>query len=47
MHAGDVRAKRLLHFPYTLLYRIVGQYLFVLAVASQLRDPSSYDDRLA
>lgn len=42
----DVRAKRLLHFPYTILYRVVGESVFVLAVACQLRDPDAYDDRL-
>jgi hypothetical protein len=43
----DIRGKRLIHFPYTVLYRIVGEFVFVLAVASQLRDPASYDDRLS
>jgi plasmid stabilization system protein ParE len=41
----EVRGKRLLHFPYTILYRIAGQHLFVVAIAHQARDPELYGSR--
>ena len=41
----DVRAKRLSRFPYTILYRVTARRTFVLAIASQLRDPEAYADR--
>ena len=42
----DVRAKRLMHFPYTILYRVVGrEAIFVLALSNQARDPEFYEAR--
>lgn len=43
---GEVRAKPLAHFPYTLLYRVLPRHIFVLAIASQMRDHTFYSDRL-
>lgn len=43
----DVRAKTLAHFPYTILYRVIGDRVFVLAIAHQSRDPEYYSDRLS
>lgn len=44
--AERTRAKVLRGFPYTVLYIVEGQTIFVLAVANQYRDPAHYDDRL-
>ncbi len=41
----DVRGKRLLHFPYTILYRVDGQHVFVLGIVHQAQDPESYASR--
>lgn len=47
VRVNDIRGKRLAHFPYTVLYRVIGNHIFVLAVACQLRHPAHYDDRLS
>jgi plasmid stabilization system protein ParE len=46
-HAGDTRAKVLLHFPCSILYRVVGNRVFVVAIADQRRDPDYYADRIS
>lgn len=46
IRAGATHAKTLAHFPYTILYRIVGEWIFVVAIANQARDPEFYADRL-
>jgi len=46
VHSGDTRAKTLLHFPYTILYRVVGSRIFVVGIADQRRDPDYYADRI-
>lgn len=47
IHAGDTRAKVLLHFPYSILYKVVGNRVFVVAIADQRRDPDDYADRIS
>jgi plasmid stabilization system protein ParE len=42
---GEVRAKTIRHFPYSILYKVVGDTLFVAAVANQHRDPNYWHDR--
>lgn len=43
----DVRAKTLAHFPYTILYRVIRDRVFILAIANQSRDPDYYANRLS
>jgi plasmid stabilization system protein ParE len=45
VRTGNVRAKVLAHFPYTIVYRVVGRTIFVLAIADQRRDPDFYAAR--
>jgi plasmid stabilization system protein ParE len=45
IRSGDIRAKTLLHFPYSVIYKVVGDRLFVLAIANQRRDPAHNNDR--
>jgi hypothetical protein len=42
----DVRAKTLVHFPYTLMYVQDAQELFIVAVAHQSKRPGYWADRL-
>ncbi|HEX7150545.1 MAG TPA: type II toxin-antitoxin system RelE/ParE family toxin [Thermoanaerobaculia bacterium] len=44
--AQRTRKKRLLHFPYTIYYVVVAEQIFITAVASELRDPVRYADRI-
>jgi plasmid stabilization system protein ParE len=43
---GDgIRRYHLKHFPYTLMYEVIGQRVTVLAVAHQRRRPGYWQDR--
>ena len=42
----DVRAKVLTRFPYTLMYVVQPQELFIVAVAHQSKRPAYWTDRL-
>jgi len=43
---GEVRAKTVRHFPYSILYKVVGDTIFIAAVANQHRDPNYWRDRI-
>jgi plasmid stabilization system protein ParE len=45
IRAAEVRAKRCLHFPYTIFYRVHDGSIFILAIAHQARDPADYEIR--
>lgn len=45
VRSHEVRAKRLIHFPYTLLYRVHGRAIFILAIAHHAREPEYYASR--
>jgi hypothetical protein len=42
----SVRAKAILNFPYSLMYVVEPEELFVVAVAHQSRRPAYWADRL-
>lgn len=42
---GPVRGKTLPRYPYTVLYRITSDRIFVVAIADERRQPGTYDDR--
>jgi plasmid stabilization system protein ParE len=42
----DVRAKSLVRFPYSVMYVVEDQELFIVAVAHQSRRPGYWADRL-
>lgn len=39
------RHYRLRHFPYTVMYEVIGQHVTVLAIAHQRRRPGYWQDR--
>jgi hypothetical protein len=41
----DVRAKTIRDFPYSILYKVVGNTIFIAALANQHRDPDYWRDR--
>lgn len=43
---GSVRACRTHHFPYSLIYDLDEEQVFILAVMHQNREPSYWVDRL-
>jgi plasmid stabilization system protein ParE len=45
VRVDDVRAKRLLHFPYTIFYRVHDRHVFVLTIAHQARDQEDLASR--
>lgn len=45
VQGGEVRAKTLAIYPYTVFYIIAGRRIFVVAVANQSHDPARYRDR--
>lgn len=44
-HAGPTRSWPLKRFPYTLVYRVQGELLTVMAVAHQSREPGYWVGR--
>ena len=42
---GEVRGKVVSRFPYTLMYRVEGGFVLVLAVAHQKQRPEYWIDR--
>jgi plasmid stabilization system protein ParE len=36
---GEFRGKTLLHYPYTVLYAVETEFVLVLAIANEYRDP--------
>lgn len=44
---GVVHAKRLMRFPYSLLYKVLKDRVRVIAVADERRDPGHYFSRLS
>jgi plasmid stabilization system protein ParE len=41
----EVRAKTVRDFPYSVLYKVVGNTIFIAAVANQHRDPNYWRER--
>lgn len=44
-HSHDVRGRRLMHFPYTVLYRVHDHSILFPPIAHQSREPEHYASR--
>ena len=42
----EIRAKTVPGFPYSILYKVVGNTIFIAALANQHRDPNYWRDRI-